>query len=93
MQGARAAKEVRAEVEPVRAPRLGAHPAAHAVGGLKHEDLAVPERPPGSQAGDTAAHDHGLVASLGHGLLPWYYAHGSHPAARLPCLTVPTGPP
>ena len=65
-EGSGTSEEVRAEVEPVGAPGLRAHPAADAVGGLEHENLAVPERPPGGQPGDASTHDHGLVASLGH---------------------------
>ena len=84
-EGARAAEEVGAEVQPVRAPGLRAHPAAHAVGGLEHENLAVPERPPGSQPGDAGTHDHGFVASLAQRCPPvvpcdWVTSAASSPA-------------
>ena len=90
-EGARAAEEVGPEVQPVGPAGLGAHPAADAVGRLQHEKLPVPERPPGSQPGDAAAHDHGLVASLGHRSPPVVHVLGH--AAAPPRLTVPGGLP
>ena len=79
-EGARAAEEVGPEVQPVRPAGLGAHPAADAVGRFQHQELPVPERPPGGEPGDAAAHDHGLVASLGHRSPPVVHVNGVMPA-------------
>ncbi len=54
---ARPAEDVRAEVQPVGAPRLRVHAPAEAVRGLEHEDVAVAEIPRRREATDPGADD------------------------------------
>ena len=52
-----AAEDVRTEVEPVLAARLGEDPPAGPVGRLEHDDVEVAECVGGRQPGDPAADD------------------------------------
>ena len=60
-----AGEHVRAEVDPVVAPRLGPDAAADAVGRLQHDDVAIAQVPGGREARNAPA-DHDHVVQFGH---------------------------
>jgi hypothetical protein len=64
-RGSRAAEDVRAEVQPVRATRFRANTATEAFRRLQHRDVKVSEIPRCCEAADACADDHHIPKTVG----------------------------